>query len=103
MKVMNSRRFTAVSPVLSINRIAHLSYGRRALRCSNSVLCRRLGQTTMFAMSGLAPIAAVMPQCHDRSKSAITGREQSQQTRFLFDHLVGEREHLVWNLEAERL
>jgi hypothetical protein len=33
----------------------------------------------MFAMSGLAPIAAVMLQCHDRSKSAISGREQMQQ------------------------
>jgi hypothetical protein len=26
--------------------------------------------TTTYAMSGLAPIAAVMLQCHDRSKSA---------------------------------
>jgi hypothetical protein len=37
-------------------------------------------RTTMFVMSGIAPIAAVMLQCHDRSKSAITGREQPQQT-----------------------
>src|SRR5262245_1033845 len=30
-------------------------------------------RTTMFAMSGLAPIAAMMLQCRDRSKSAISG------------------------------
>jgi len=42
----------------------------------------RLGQsrrTTMFAMSGLAPIAAMMLQCRDRSKSATSGCEQMQQ------------------------
>src|SRR5262245_34188835 len=54
-------------------------------------------RTTMFVMSGLAPIAAVMLQCHDRSKSARTGREQSQQTAQLFDHLVGAAEQGRWN------
>jgi hypothetical protein len=38
-----------------------------------------------------------------RRFSARTGREQSQQKLRLFDHLVGEREQPVRNLEAERL
>jgi hypothetical protein len=57
-------------------------------------------------MSGLAPTAAVMLQCRDRSKSAITGREQMQQINAsmrLFDHLVGAGEQGIRNLEAERL
>jgi hypothetical protein len=34
---------------------------------------------------------------------AKTGCEQSQQTALLFDHLVGERKHLVGDFETERL
>jgi hypothetical protein len=41
---------------------------------SHMVQSRR---TTMFAMSGTAPIAAVMLQCHDWSKSAINGHDQA--------------------------
>jgi hypothetical protein len=59
-------------------------------------------RTTMFAMSGLAPISAMLLQCHDRSKSAKTGREQSQQRQRLFDHLVGAGEQRVRHGEAER-
>jgi hypothetical protein len=36
-------------------------------------------------------------------RSAISGCEQSQQSRPLFDHLVGEREHIVGDRDAERL
>src|SRR5262249_52548499 len=36
-----------------------------------------IASNTMFAMSGLASIASVMLQCHDRSKSAITGRTRN--------------------------
>jgi hypothetical protein len=32
---------------------------------------------------------------------ARTGREQSQQNLRLFDHLVGDREHAGWNIEAK--
>src|SRR5258708_17333542 len=54
--------------------------------------------TTMFAMSGLAPIATVMLQCHDRSKSA-NRRHQA----CLFDHLVGAGEERRWHSNAKRL
>ena len=35
-------------------------------------------------------------------KSAITGREQAQQGRPLFDHLVGAQQHLARDRNAER-
>jgi hypothetical protein len=62
----------------------------------------------MFAMSDLAPIAAVMLQCRDRSKSATTGPEQMQHRGAawkvrLFDHLVGAAEQHRRDFEAERL
>jgi hypothetical protein len=62
---------------------------------------RRIGAARNI--SALPPRADVGADIVVPPVSAIAGREQSQQIRFLFDHLVGEREHLVWNLEAERL
>jgi len=59
-------------------------------------------RTTMFAMSGLAPIAAVMLQCHDRSKSANKRHMRRNKSRSL-DHLVGAAEQWQRNGEAERL
>src|SRR5262245_31571111 len=56
-----------------MNREVHVRFWERAevkfLRAT-----RQSRRTTMFAMSGLAPTAAVMLQCHDRSKSAMCGR-----------------------------
>jgi hypothetical protein len=59
-------------------------------------------RTTLCAMFGLAPTAAVMLQCRDRSKSATSGHEQMQQRR-LVDHLVGGGEQHWWHSEAKRL
>ena len=39
----------------------------------------------------------------DRQLRAKSGCEQSQQRSPLFDHLVGEREEIVGNLDTERL
>src|SRR5262245_53478165 len=55
-----------------VGRISQIGHPCRSAVLAPSPLCPRVGQsrrTTMFAMYGLAPIAAVM-QCHDRSKSA---------------------------------
>jgi hypothetical protein len=59
-------------------------------------------RTTLCAMSGLAPTAAVMLQCRDRSKSAKSCREQVQRTAVLFDQLVGDGEQSRRNSDPER-
>src|SRR5262249_49762869 len=50
--------------------------GAGAIRCpwSKVRVESQSRRTTMFAMSGLTPIAAVMLQCRDRSRSAMCGR-----------------------------
>src|SRR5215472_5064267 len=58
-------------------------------------------RTTMFAMSGLAPIAAVMLQCHDRSKSATTAVSNHMRKLDLLDHLVGAGEQRRRHGEAQ--
>ena len=62
---------------------------------------RRIG--AVRNISALPPRADVGADIVEPSVSAITCREQSQQTASLFDHLVGAGEQRWWNLEAERL
>ena len=68
-----------------------------------------LGQSRRFGdvcdMSALPPTTAVMMQCRERQKGAITSREQMQQRcrSKLFDHLVGAREHRRRHVQSERL
>jgi hypothetical protein len=58
-------------------------------------------------MSAAPPIAAVLSMDGCWSVSAITGREQMQQTASsedaLFDRLVGEREQVIGDFDAKLL
>jgi hypothetical protein len=71
---MKSRRITALSLPASDRKDFTPQHRRRACCVPDfQSWLGPLGQsrrTTMLAMSGLAPIAAVMLQCQDRSKSA---------------------------------
>jgi hypothetical protein len=51
----------------------------------------------MFAMSGLAPIAAVMLQRHDRSKGARKRHMHRSKTAPLFNQLVSVGEPCRWD------
>ena len=63
------------------------------------------GQSRRFGdvcdMSALPPSTAVMMQCRERQKGAITGREQVQHRHALLDHLVGAGKQRGRNFEAK--
>src|SRR2546421_2593305 len=54
-------------------------------------------------MSAMPPIATEMIRLGELTRCATTGYEQSQQTRSLFDHLVGASKQRRRHFEAARL
>src|SRR5262245_57025865 len=99
-------KFHSDDPSSAFSEDSTSQHGKRPPQCNISTsLMSPTGQsrlTAKFAMSGLSPIAAVMRRCRDRSKSAMSGCEQSQQGPRLFDHLVGAGEQRRRHFEAER-
>ena len=92
--------------VLPTERIAHLSYGRRLLRCGISILAMTAwdqlrSSEDVRGTTALAPKAEVHPRsCYVAQvpEPAVSNRSRA----FLLDHLVGEREQFIGHGEAER-
>jgi hypothetical protein len=99
---MNLRRLTArCLPFILTGRIAHLSYGRRLLRCAISTrLMTEVGQNPNPSLTVAFPLSPAADMPAVSAWAARSGREQMQQlgcAAELLDHLVGEGEQLVRN------